>query len=219
MPAALTRFSLFALLLFAGSAVSAQTPPASDRHVEEVSSRFLREHYEGGWSDGQRNGQGVLLVAGNRYEGEFRDGKRNGKGVLLRADGARYEGDWKNDRMDGQGVFWRPDGQRYEGGFANGAFSGQGVYFYPKGDRCEGQWALNRFSEVALESGTCLMANGDRYEGVLDDFGGLDLIPNGLGVLTRRDGSVHSGTWSGGCLKPDETICVLKPVVRGGPTR
>ena len=161
----------------------------------------------------------MLLVAGNRYEGEFRDGKRNGKGVLLRADGARYEGDWKNDRMDGQGVFWRPDGNRYEGSFAKGRFAGTGVYFYPKGDRCEGQWALNRFDEVSLESGTCLMANGDRYEGVLDDYGGFDLIPNGLGVLTRRDGSVHSGIWSGGCLKPDDTICVLKPVSSGGPTR
>ena len=215
----IARSSLLTLFLLASLPVWAQTPPANGRHVEDVTSTFLREHYEGGWSDGQRNGQGVLLVAGNRYEGEFRDGKRNGQGVLLRADGARYEGDWKNDRMDGQGVFWRPDGNRYEGSFAKGQFAGTGVYFYPKGDRCEGQWALNRFDEVSLESGTCLMANGDRYEGVLDDYGGFDLIPNGLGVLTRRDGSVHSGIWSGGCLKPDDTICVLKPVSSGGPTR
>jgi hypothetical protein len=219
MPAALTRFSLLALFLFLGSAASAQTPPANDRYVEDVTSRFLREHYEGGWKDGKRNGHGVLLVAGNRYEGDFQDGKRNGRGVLLRADGARYDGQWENDLMHGQGIFMRPDGQRYEGGFAKGAFNGQGVYFYPKGDRCEGQWAKDRFGEVALESGTCLMANGDRYEGVLGDYGGLDLIPNGLGVFTRRDGSVLSGTWSGGCLKPDQTICVLKPVSSGGPVR
>src|SRR5258708_38589888 len=121
--------------------------------------------------------------------------------------------------MTGAGVFLRPDGRRYEGGFVEGGFRGHGVYSYPNGDRCEGEWSRSRFGGSMLESGVCLMANGDRYEGGLGDYGGMDFIASGFGVLTRRDGSVYGGTWVGGCRGYHDSLCAAKAYSMGGPVR
>jgi hypothetical protein len=161
----------------------------------------LDERYEGEFQDGRRHGRGVLVYVGNRYEGEFRIGKPNGRGVFLRADGVRYEGEWHGDFWLGLGT----NGQRYEGTFDRAAFHGQGVYIYAKGDRCEGWWNQGR-----LARGTCLLANGERYEGALEDYGGaLNLVPHGVGALTKSDGNVYVGTWTHGCL--NDTVCAIKP--------
>lgn len=218
----LRRAALVALFV-AGFPALAQKPPANGVGIEirDVQSRgmwwskpgLLRERYEGEWKDGQRNGRGVLIWAGNRYEGDFRNGHRTGHGVLLRADGLRYDGEWLDDRIQGNGVLTWPDGQRYEGPFEKDAFHGRGVVSYLNGNRCVVDYAF-RSGTAEPNHAVCQLANGDRYEGDVADYGSLTLIASGVGVLTRSDGRQHGGRWFEGCREPG--TCAMRPFYRTG---
>ena len=41
---------------------------------------------------------------GDTYEGGFSNGVKNGFGILKYRDGERYEGEWKNDKQNGKGI-------------------------------------------------------------------------------------------------------------------
>lgn len=55
--------------------------------------------YEGEWSGGERNGQGMIrLNSENRYEGTWKDDQKNGHGKFYYQDsGQVFEGVWKNN--------------------------------------------------------------------------------------------------------------------------
>ena len=58
--------------------------------------------YDGDWSDGQRNGNGVMIYGdSSRYSGQWRLGSKHGRGELVSASGHSYKGNWTSDVMDG----------------------------------------------------------------------------------------------------------------------
>ena len=58
--------------------------------------------YEGDWSKGKMNGQGILrLASGLKFKGSFKDGFKNGPCVEEDKDGLRFEGSYKDGVKDG----------------------------------------------------------------------------------------------------------------------
>ena len=76
---------------------------------------YSDEWYEGGWEDGERNGQGTYTSPdGEKYVGGWEDGKRNGQGTYTSPDGDKYVGGWKDGEFHGQGKkrkhYWKDCG-------------------------------------------------------------------------------------------------------------
>ena len=135
--------------------------------------------YEGEWSNGRANGQGVVTDAnGTRQEGEWRDGvpyRIQGKsvfpdgtievgtwnydgtlcgGTINWPDGRQYKGDWKltdnaPELPDGEGEMTFPDGSKYAGQFHDGTMDGLGKMTYPDGKVVLGVWKHDKFMSPA----------------------------------------------------------------------
>lgn len=93
------------------------------------------EKYEGGWSEGRREGWGIHYYANGkkRYEGQFLAGKRHGKGIYFLQNGDRYVGDFRDDHFNGKGTYYYANGDRYFGEFKNDKRNGRGTYVYASG--------------------------------------------------------------------------------------
>ena len=119
--------------------------------------------YTGGFKDGSRHGNGVLILPGDRkivgvwenneivegtytqpngtvYEGQWRHRERNGQGTLIFPDGRKYTGDFKSGQRHGRGTMLYPDGRKYVGSFNYGARTGKGTMSYPDGRRYTGEF-------------------------------------------------------------------------------
>ena len=117
--------------------------------------------YTGGFKDGVRHGEGVLLMPGNRkivgvwVENEIREGK------FTNSDGTIYEGQWEFRERNGQGTMSWPDGRKYVGEFKLGARTGQGTMTYPDGQKYSGE-----FKDGEKHGhGTLIYADGKTVEG------------------------------------------------------
>lgn len=119
--------------------------------------------YTGGFKDGLRHGEGVMLLPGDRkivgvwedgelregtatqadgttYEGQWKFRERNGHGTLTYSDGRKYVGEFKSDQRHGQGTMTYPDGRKYVGEFQYGERNGQGTLTYPDGRKYIGEF-------------------------------------------------------------------------------
>jgi hypothetical protein len=119
--------------------------------------------FSGTFKDGDRHGEGVLILPGGRklvgvwefneirrgtytfadgtvYEGQWQFRERSGKGTLTYADGRRYEGDFSDGQRHGTGMMTWPDGRRYSGDFQHGERTGKGTMTYPDGRRYVGEF-------------------------------------------------------------------------------
>ncbi|KAH3714460.1 hypothetical protein Pelo_19030 [Pelomyxa schiedti] len=102
--------------------------------------------YTGRIVNNKRDGRGkfTYMAAGKvqqTYDGGWSDGMRNGRGVLTWSDGVTHDGEWKNDAQDGWGVRHWPDGSWYEG-LWRGGYWRRGTWHDPNGvDVKEGEWA------------------------------------------------------------------------------
>jgi hypothetical protein len=118
--------------------------------------------YEGEWSEGKKQGYGVLYyVSGVRYEGDFNDGKKHGKGKLYYSQGDYYEGDFVNDKKTGKGLYIWANGDKYSGDFIEDKTSGYGEFSWADGDIYCG----NFLNDTREGRGTYRWTNGDMYEG------------------------------------------------------
>jgi hypothetical protein len=61
---------------------------------------------------------------GSRYVGGWSGGQRSGEGVMTYALGGSYRGSWKHDQQEGHGVIIYPNGKRLEGTFHHGLHTG-----------------------------------------------------------------------------------------------
>lgn len=144
--------------------------------------------YQGIFTEGAPHGPGVLFQPnGERYVGGFRAEKPHGKGTLYRKDETRVQGVWE------EGRFVRPDFQRGsagEGCIAGDCKNGWGLYVY-KGAAASyyGNFRESRPSG----QGTCLYANGDRYEGAW-----ISGRSHGKGTLYLQNGEEVRGYWEAG---------------------
>lgn len=77
----------------------------SGEGVEYQDGKFI---YKGQFSEGKRNGFGILKVYNSSgkatiYIGQFVEGNKHGEGKQIDESGLIYEGEWKDNRRDGYG--------------------------------------------------------------------------------------------------------------------
>ncbi|CAF1461060.1 unnamed protein product [Rotaria magnacalcarata] len=176
------------------------------------------DKYEGGWENGEKNGQGTLFyVDGGKYEGEWASNMRNGYGINIWANGDRYEGDWQNNLKHGEGKLFYANGGKYTGEWKNNIRHGQGVNIWRNGTRYEGFWKENQqhakgtftypdggkyvgewLANMRHGNGVNTWANGDRYEGLWNHN-----RKHGEGTFYHADGTEEHGIWNNDTLNGD----------------
>jgi len=140
--------------------------------------------FTGGFKDGGRHGDGVLLMPGDRkivgtwqnneivegtftqrdgtqYVGQWKFRERNGQGTLTFADGRKYTGAFKSGQRHGQGTMLYPDGRKYVGNFNYGERSGSGTMTYPDGRKYTGEFKAGERNG----QGTMIYSDGKKQEG------------------------------------------------------
>ena len=81
--------------------------------------------FTGGFKDGGRHGDGVMLLPGGRkIVGTWQDNEIV-EGTFTQPDGTQYVGQWRFRERNGHGTMIYPDGKKQEGEFKNGEFVGQ----------------------------------------------------------------------------------------------
>jgi hypothetical protein len=144
--------------------------------------------YTGGFKDGLRQGEGILLMPGGRkivgvwedneiksgtytepdgtvYEGQWMFRERNGQGTLTFPDGRKYVGEFKSDLRHGQGTMFFPDGRKYVGDFLSGERTGTGTLTYPDGRKYTGQFKGGQMNG----QGVMIYSDGKKQEGTFKD--------------------------------------------------
>lgn len=156
---------------------------------EYVSRAFK---YEGEWSEGLKQGQGVYVWEnGDRYEGAFAGDRPDGKGKYRFANGDAYEGEVKQGVIAGRGTYVARNGDTFEGPFSNGKLEGMGTYRFASGDRYEGEMHEGRIQG----KGRYHARNGDRIEGTF-----VDGKPHGMGTYFFANGDRYQGEIIHGAL-------------------
>jgi len=180
--------------------------------------------YQGEWKDNKEHGFGVYVLQssrrynGYRYEGEWKDGEMTGYGICVYSDGDSYSGHNLNGEFDGYGVYlhtsttggvskceYKQGVKHGFGTYESGDMSHSGSYSYDKfvvgrgtirlaSGTYAGDLKGARASTATLKhgNGTYTYANGDVYEGQFKHD-----KQYGKGKLTKPDGTVEEGTWSG----------------------
>ncbi|WP_176112897.1 MORN repeat-containing protein [Sediminibacterium ginsengisoli] len=165
--------------------------------------------YEGDFSDGKPDGEGVMVYDDYTYTGHFTKGVENGKGIVkykngkeeqvyynngVKVDYAAAKVDAKDfkevsghdpdcisgDCVTGNGTYRFSSGNTYSGEFVNRARHGKGIFRFADGDRYEGVFTNNEKSK-----GVYTFANGTKYTGTyLNDkeYNGVYTATNGASV-------------------------------------
>ena len=93
----------------------------------------------------------------SKYEGLYTDGKRNGLGMMRYANGDVYHGEWVDGVREGEGAFTYANGDIYSGSWKAGAREGEGAYLFA-GTECQlsGTWASGRIvrGQLAYDDGS-----------------------------------------------------------------
>jgi hypothetical protein len=149
--------------------------------------------YEGEFADNKRHGQGKNTYAnGDIYEGGWSGGNKSGDGTFWNEAEEYYVvGAWRNDRLNGYATRYNAAWEViYQGDFVNDLMQGHGTYYYTDGAMYTGEWHEDKQSG----SGEMMYADGGRYAG-----GWSGGMRSGEGTLFGSDGTViYSGAWVNG---------------------
>lgn len=105
--------------------------------------------FNGEWTNGVKNGQGLFDAAGSTFEGSFVDGEIVGKGLKRWADGRRYEGGFQRGEASGEGHFTSPSGESYSGTWSENRRHGRGNLVLPNGQgRYTGEFQRHRYQSL-----------------------------------------------------------------------
>ncbi|XP_012277833.1 MORN repeat-containing protein 3-like [Orussus abietinus] len=166
------------------------------RHATFSPSTPLKDCYWGDFKNDKKEGKGTQLTRNNwLYEGDWSNGRRNGFGVLSKVSKIGeiwkfYSGDWVVGKKQGFGRYWYPDGSFYEGNFLQNKRHGFGRQWNRDGGFYQGTWK----DDLNHGNGIFIQANGNRYEG--EFLGGKK---DGRGIFYHLD----SGQMQEGCWKND----------------
>ena len=145
--------------------------------------------FSGGFKDGVRHGDGVLLMPGGRKIVGVWTNNEISEGTYSQPDGTTYEGQWMFRERNGQGTLTFPDGRKYIGEFKSGQRHGKGTMLYPDGRKYVGDFNFGERSG----SGTMTYPDGRVYTG-----GFKAGERNGRGTMTDADGKKLEGVFKNG---------------------
>ncbi len=102
---------------------------------------FAGEEYLGDFMDGEREGDGVLLLPnGDIYTGSFKAGQPEGVGRLETIDGNVYDGPFRAGQPHGEGTITTAAGETVMGPMVNGVPDGRFVITAADGTTHEETW-------------------------------------------------------------------------------
>ncbi len=145
--------------------------------------------FSGGFKEGMRHGQGVLLMPGGRKVVGVWENNEIKEGTYTDSDGMTYTGQWQFRERNGQGTMTWPDGRKYTGEFKSGQRHGQGAMIYPDGRKYVGDF---KFGE-RNGNGSMTYPDGRKYIG---EFQGGERT--GQGTLIYPDGTKLVGEFKDG---------------------
>jgi len=139
-----------------------------------------------------------LWIFGRFISGCYKGNCQNGQGTMVIDFGRIYEGTFKNGEFEGLGTVTFPDSAGEEirqitCPFSRNCPSGPGLVLYRNGDRYDGELQSIQPSTHRTGKGTMYYANGDVYEGSWENC-----LYQGTGLLRKKDGTRHVGTFSRG---------------------
>eukprot|EP00873_Tetraselmis_striata_P027642 jgi/Tetstr1/447906/TSEL_035214.t1 len=140
--------------------------------------------YEGGYTNGLKQGHGRLTIGDGYYEGAFADGEIQGEGVRVWSDGSSFTGTFVHGEPSGPGVWVGANGARYEGEFQGYTRHGEGTLQLANGDKYVGTFRAHKYDG----HGEYLAADGWRYAG-----GWAAGLKHGDGEQMWPDGSYYKG--------------------------
>ena len=145
--------------------------------------------FTGGFKDGGRHGDGVMLMPGGRKIVGVWENNEIKEGTYTQPDGTTYEEEWMFRERNGQGTLTFPDGRKYIGEFKSGQRQGKGTMTYPDGRKYVGDFNYGERSG----SGTMTYADGRIYTG---EFKVGER--NGHGTMIYPDGKKIEGEFKNG---------------------
>jgi hypothetical protein len=145
--------------------------------------------FSGGFKEGMRHGEGVLLMPGGRKVDGVGEDNEIKEGTYTDSDGTTYTGQWQFRERNGQGTMTWPDGRKYTGKFKSGQRHGQGTMIYPDGRTYVGDFQFGERNG----NGTMTYPDGRKYIG---EFRGGERT--GQGKLIYPDGKELVGKFKDG---------------------
>ena len=100
-----------------------------DKFGIEVWPKF---DYIGDYSNGVKEGYGIMNIKGGKYEGEMKGGNFNGYGRFIFNNKRKYEGEFINNKMEGYGILYLPGNKTFIGHFKDDLQDGFGVFYTNK---------------------------------------------------------------------------------------
>uniref|UniRef100_A0A7S4P642 DH domain-containing protein n=1 Tax=Paramoeba aestuarina TaxID=180227 RepID=A0A7S4P642_9EUKA len=182
--------------------------PPGLRYGEYMWGDGLDISYKGWWLGAHMHTEGAFTCNGNHYEGGFTSGQKQGSGKLTYSTGFVYEGEFNKDFPNGEGKLTSPTKEVYRGTFKDGRMNGHGVLEWPNGDKCTADWENNR----ACGRAKLLTKSGISYDGEVKDnlphgngtvtMGSLYYMGmweygerHGQGTMDYGNGIKYEGTW------------------------
>ena len=143
--------------------------------------------YKGDWSNGKRNGVGVLTLDDTfTFIGEFKHNTISGYGKLIKADGCIYNGQWKDAQAEGLGVYSTNKGSKFSGFWAKDKQNGFGIEHWQRCSSYEGEYVDGCKQGIGVLN---FEGNGE-YEGEFDN-GNI----SGIGTFYFMDNRKYEGEW------------------------
>ena len=150
-------------------------------------------HYIGYFSDGKKNGNGILYnkKTNTFYDGNFVNDERSGEGVeYIEGSSYSYKGSWINNKKNGYGEIVNEDGTKYSGYFENGNIKGEGTKINTNGDIITGNWINSDIPSG--DDCNYIGLKGQQYHGEISD-GKFE----GYGTFIDANGTKYEGTFIG----------------------
>ncbi len=104
--------------------------------------------YYGYWSEGQRNGEGVMTYLNKDvYSGQWKNGKKHGQGTYIFFEtGMKFVGKWGSGQI-ANGEWRYPNGTKFTGQFDNNKPKGKGKWQFTNGNVVDGYYTQTRKAE------------------------------------------------------------------------
>ena len=175
-----------------------------NEYIEEDDGEYTNGSYEGGWTNGKKDGKGIRIYKLFNaykvfdenvfvYDGLWKLGKKDGKwkGKLhiynQRTDNYDiYEGEWLHGKPDGMGKMRYQRGYHYDGEWKNGKREGYGVETWTKP-----VWPYN----AARNRDSILMKWNHGREGEVYKGQWHEDKKHRKGKMIYKNGDVYDGDW------------------------
>ena len=152
--------------------------------------------YQGNWSNGAWNGEGLYVNGKDSVYGLWANGKVQGD-VIYRTSSLFFEGAFMDNSPIGEGILALSDGSFYSGIWLDGKRQGNGDMIFSNGDSYMGEWSDNKFNGFGIYK---YVTENATYQG-----NWVDGFQHGEG-LYKSPQFYYNGQWDKGWMDGDGVL-------------